>query len=258
MDYSFTPIGKVRCDAVYTQETPRQGAFSRRSAVIVIDEKFYRSGALRDLEGASHIWIVWVFDRVDNWKPLVQPPTLSRKVGLFATRSPHRPNPIGITAAKLVKVERNILHVENIDLLDSTPVLDIKPYIQAADSIADTRLDWLDEEPFEIKEFFVSEQAQLRGNFIYENSQLDILETARVQLATRKLDPARQRLELDGKLSKGVLSFRTWRICFDYTPNNITVTHIKSGYTPSDLLPSTPDPYSDKALHRAFTALFEV
>ena len=151
--YTFHPIGILHCDAVYTQETPRQGTFSRRPAVIELAPEYIN--ALKDIDGVSHIWIIWVFDRVKGWKSTVHPPTIDFGVGVFATRSPHRPNPIGITVARLVKAEQNKLYVENIDLLDGTPVLDIKPYIVEADSVPEAVVGWKEQENFAIKEFSV-------------------------------------------------------------------------------------------------------
>lgn len=251
-EYLFDPIGVLHCDAVYTQETPRQGAFSRRTAVIELDKRY--KNAMLDLDGVSHIWIIWVFDRAKNWKSTVHPPTSTRAVGVFATRSPHRPNPIGITAAKLVKVEDNKLFVENIDLLDNTPVLDIKPYIPEADSFPEAKVDWLNETPFEIKDFSVSELAGEKAQFIREHGKFDILETARVQLATRRLDPERQRLTLNEK--DGILAFRTWRIHFTYDDLSVKVTDIVSGYTADDLAYDKTDKYGDHDLHRKFLERF--
>lgn len=253
-EFCFKPIGYLRSDAKYTQETPRQGAFSRRSAVIELEDQCGYSEALKDLSGVSHIWIIWVFDRVENWKPLVQPPTSDRKIGVFATRSPHRPNPIGITAARLVKVEKLKLYVDNVDLLDGTPILDIKPYIAAADVFEDSKVQWLEDQPFELKEFSATPLAAEQGAFLLEHGKLDLLETSRVQLATRTLDPARQRLILHE--NSGILAFRTWRIYFDFDQNNITVTEIKSGYSQQELAPKAPDKYKDLNLHRLFLAQF--
>lgn len=255
-NFTFTPIGHVRCDAKYTQETPRQGVFSRRTAIIELQKRANFEAGLQDLDGVSHIWIIWVFDRVKNWKPLVQPPTSERKVGVFATRSPHRPNPIGITAAKLLKVDGLKLYVENIDLLDGTPVLDIKPYIARADIFTDTSVQWLNEEPFEIRKFSATETAVEKAGFIHQLSGTDLLETARVQLATRQLDPERQRLDIscDGKGCR--LAFRTWRISFDLDDDAITVTDIESGYREEELLPGAPDKYGDLDLHRKFNTEF--
>ena len=248
--YTFTPIGTLHCDALYTQETPRQGAFSRRSAVIELDSCY--KNAMQDLAGVSHIWIIWVFDRAKNWKSIVHPPTSSRGVGVFATRSPHRPNPVGMTAARLLKVEENKLFVENIDLLDGTPVLDIKPYIPEADSFPEAVVGWLNETPFDIKEFAVLPAAAEKAEFIQKYGNFDLLETSRVQLATRPLDPGRQRLTLSE--NSGILSFRTWRIHFVFTDKSVTVTDIASGYTPEDF--SGTDKYGDFELHRKFTGRF--
>ena len=252
--YSFAPIGYVRCDARYTQETPRQGVFSRRSAVIELEKHCNYEAALQNLDGVSHIWIIWVFDRVNSWKPMVQPPTLNGKVGVFATRSPHRPNPIGITAAKLVKVGNLKIYVENIDLLDGTPVLDIKPYVSEADRIEGTVIGWKESEEFTPRAFSVSPLAEKQAQFITEHGNFDILETARVQLTTRILSADRQRLEFDGR--SGMLAFRTWRIDFTADDELITVSNIRSGYSAEELLPDASDRYGDLELHRKFNAVF--
>ena len=255
--FTFKPVGYVRCDARYTQETPRQGVFSRRTAVIELQKGSNFEAALHDLDGVSHIWIIWVFDRVKNWKPLIQPPTSDRKIGVFATRSPHRPNPVGITAAKLLKVDGLKLYVENIDLLDGTPVLDIKPYIAQADIFAGSSVKWLEEQPFEIREFSASEKAVEKAEYLRGLSGTDLLETSRVQLATRRLDASRQRLEIssDGKDCR--LDFRTWRIFFDIADDTVYIKDIESGYREQELLPGAPDKYGDLDIHRKFNARFK-
>lgn len=99
--------------------------------------------AVRDLEGFSHIWIVFLFDRTatEGWRPTVRPPKLggNRRVGVFASRSNFRPNPIGISAVRLERIEtrgdRTLLHVRGLDILDGTPVLDIKPYVPYTDAL---------------------------------------------------------------------------------------------------------------------------
>jgi tRNA-Thr(GGU) m(6)t(6)A37 methyltransferase TsaA len=100
--------------------------------------------AVRDLEAFSHVWLIFVFHQTldSAWSPLVRPPRLggNRKTGVFATRSPFRPNPIGVSAVKLEQVEQTgqgpVLHLSGVDILDATPVLDIKPYLPWADTIA--------------------------------------------------------------------------------------------------------------------------
>jgi tRNA-Thr(GGU) m(6)t(6)A37 methyltransferase TsaA len=110
--------------------------------------------AVRGLEGFSHLWIVFVFHQHDakNWKPSIRPPRLggAKKIGVLASRSPHRPNPIGLSAVQLVKIDSDApggveLHLRGVDFLDGTPVLDIKPYIPYADSIPEATSGWAEE-----------------------------------------------------------------------------------------------------------------
>jgi tRNA-Thr(GGU) m(6)t(6)A37 methyltransferase TsaA len=102
--------------------------------------------ALRSLDGFERIWLLYVFHMNEGWSALVRPPRGPRvKRGLFATRSPHRPNPIGLSAVQLVSIEGRVLRVHGIDLLDGTPILDIKPYIPYADAFPDARAGWVDE-----------------------------------------------------------------------------------------------------------------
>jgi tRNA (adenine37-N6)-methyltransferase len=102
--------------------------------------------ALKDLAGFERIWVIAWLHLNENWQPTVIPPRGPKvRRGLFATRSPHRPNPIAISALKLVRIEGLTLHVHGIDLLDGTPVLDIKPYVPYADAFPDAREGWLEE-----------------------------------------------------------------------------------------------------------------
>jgi len=99
---------------------------------------------LKDIEGFSHIVVIWVFDRVEGFELLGTPPCDNRQHGVFATRSPRRPNPIGLTTVELVRREGLSLHVRGVDMLDGTPILDLKPYLS---NIPAERLrrGWLDE-----------------------------------------------------------------------------------------------------------------
>jgi tRNA (adenine37-N6)-methyltransferase len=99
--------------------------------------------ALSDLAGFEKIWLLYVFDRNKNWKPQVLPPHGSAtKRGVFATRSPHRPNPIGLSLVELVSIKGRTLEVANLDLLDRTPILDIKPYLPGVEAHPDARTGW--------------------------------------------------------------------------------------------------------------------
>src|SRR6185503_7085840 len=91
--------------------------------------------ALSDLEGFSHVWVIFWFHHAKGWRPKVLPPRSSRKRGVLATRAPHRPNPIGMSVLALERIEGTTLHVRGVDMLDGTPVLDVKPYVPYADVV---------------------------------------------------------------------------------------------------------------------------
>lgn len=127
--------------------TPQQASAvdSDAEAVLQLDPAIVPEEALRDLVGVERIWILSYLDRGGGWSPMVRPPRGTReRRGVFATRSPDRPNPIGLSAARLIRVEGCMLHVRGIDLLDGTPILDIKPYIPYADAFPDAKAGWID------------------------------------------------------------------------------------------------------------------
>jgi tRNA-Thr(GGU) m(6)t(6)A37 methyltransferase TsaA len=100
--------------------------------------------AFRDLQGFGRIWLIFSFHRSQGWKAEVRPPRGGAKRSVLATRSPHRPNAIGLSAVELVGIEGHALRVRGIDLLDGTPILDIKPYVPYADAFPDSRAGWID------------------------------------------------------------------------------------------------------------------
>lgn len=103
---------------------------------IVFEPDYAIPEALRGIEGYSHLWLLWGFSEVDSWSPTVRPPRLggNKRMGVFATRSPFRPNPIGLSSVKLIRVENGELIVSGADVLDGTPIYDIKPYLSFSDS----------------------------------------------------------------------------------------------------------------------------
>lgn len=124
---------------------PRQSGMVELPAEIVFEPEYRDPNAVRGLEGFSHIWVLWQFSEADTngWQPTVRPPRLggNRRMGVFATRSPFRPNSIGLSSLKLESVELTdrgpVLHVVGADILDGTPIFDIKPYIAFTDSHPD-------------------------------------------------------------------------------------------------------------------------
>lgn len=252
--YSIEPIGILNCPQYYRYQQPRQGSFAKNLGEIVLEGGHNFEQALKDLEGFSHIWIVYIFHLNQTWRPLVNPPVNpdGKKKGLFATRSPHRPNRIGMSCVKLASVipeERKII-IENFDLLDKTPIVDIKPYILSADCHPEASTGWL---PTELDYWRLSylTSAEKQMEWIAEHTKFDIKEFCQIQLSLDPINGERKRVRqhADGWL----LAFRTWRIYFalDETERSITIYKVSSGYTPEELSDPT-DTYGDKDVHQKF------
>ncbi len=146
MNFTFEPIGFIHSPFKEKFGIPRQpGLVPEARARLELVPPYNRPEAVAELEGCSHVWIQFVFHQVlhEPWRPKVRPPRLggNRRVGVFASRSPFRPNPIGLSVVALERVvvdgDSVVLELSGVDLLDATPVLDIKPYIAYVDSIPD-------------------------------------------------------------------------------------------------------------------------
>jgi tRNA-Thr(GGU) m(6)t(6)A37 methyltransferase TsaA len=230
--------------------------------------------ALEDLEGWDHIWVLFWFHLNAGWRPKVLPPRSTERRGVFSTRSPYRPNPIGLSVLTLERVEGLVLHVVDIDLIDGTPILDIKPYVPAADSIPQARTGWLtplvdpseglaptlvaDSNPIEPRDpepgFEVrwSDLASEQAEWLRDAHSIDVV--SRVE-ATLKLGPQphpyrRIRVEHDG-VSR--LAVKDWRFWFSVHQRVIEVIRVGSGYRDRELL---SNPSSELDPHRAFVARF--
>jgi tRNA-Thr(GGU) m(6)t(6)A37 methyltransferase TsaA len=136
------PIGIIHSPFTKPEEMPIQpkGAIGIRGTIELFDE--YRAG-LKDLDGFSHIILLYHFHRSHGFNLQVVPFMDSEPRGVFATRAPKRPNPIGISVVQLDKIENVVMHIQNIDIMDGTPLLDIKPYVPEFDSPQDIRTGWL-------------------------------------------------------------------------------------------------------------------
>jgi len=133
---------------------PRQSGIAETEGKIVFEKEYRNPEALRGIDGYSHLWLLWEFSSAkrDTWSPTVRPPRLggNKRMGVFATRSPYRPNPIGLSSVKLLEVlhtdsEGDVLIVSGADILDGTPIYDIKPYLKYTDSHEDAVGGFADE-----------------------------------------------------------------------------------------------------------------
>ena len=143
MEWKIKPIGLIRSPYSDGKETPIQGAFSEgRGEIEVFPE--YEAG-LKDIDGFSHLILLYYFHRVEGYSLSVKPFLDDTPKGLFATRYPARPNPIGLSVVRLLERSGNVLQIAEVDVLDGTPLLDIKPYVPQFDERKGATIGWLED-----------------------------------------------------------------------------------------------------------------
>ena len=263
----FSPIGTFYGDAVYKYDVPRQGRlFAGHPGRIELKPGLNFEMALRDLEGFERIWVIFLFHENEGWRPTTRPPVPPKgrdRVGTFASRSPYRPNPIGLSCVRLLKVDGLTLYVDEADLLNETPVLDIKPYIPMADAFPDAKAGWVEEQEGDLWEVRVAEPFTSQNRWIAEHCGFDLESFARVQLSRGNFskdvfDSSRRRLAIEETTCTGELAYRTFRIHFNYdvSERRVVLQHIVSGYTLKELATGAEDKYKDKSIHREYVRVF--
>jgi tRNA-Thr(GGU) m(6)t(6)A37 methyltransferase TsaA len=141
--FVMQPIGTIHSPYSTTDQIPR-GPGARHEAEGILEILPELEPGLTDIEGFSHLYVLWVFDRAASCELLSTPPTDTRSHGVFATRAPRRPNPIGLTVVRLLRRDGPRLHVRGLDMLDASPILDIKPYLTSVPT-DELRRGWLAE-----------------------------------------------------------------------------------------------------------------
>lgn len=255
------PVGFVRSPLTSKVDVARQPtAVGSVEARIEVEPAWV--DALADLEGFSRIWVVFVFhEALGAARTRVQPPRSSVRRGVFATRSPHRPNPIGLSAVRLLGVEGRDVRVEGLDALDGTPVLDLKPYLAYADAFPDAAGGWLEDEatrdpvaPWVVR---FAEEAEASLAFLAgEGLALRDELARRLALGPKPHAYRRIRRAADGR--GAILALGAFRARFvERGERTLEVVRVRSGYRPKELAraASEADP-ADLALHRAFDAAF--
>jgi tRNA-Thr(GGU) m(6)t(6)A37 methyltransferase TsaA len=139
--FTFHPIGVIRSPHTQREDMPCQAVRSQAEGTIEVDPRY--AAGLLDIEGFSHIILIYVFDRAGSPQLIVTPFLDDRSHGVFATRHPHRPNPVGLSVVELLSRDGPVLHVRGLDVLDGTPLLDIKPYVPQFDHHPASRTGWL-------------------------------------------------------------------------------------------------------------------
>lgn len=263
----LTPIGVVHSPWKDKRDAPRQPALARDVAgQIELYADPQLEDALSDLQTWSHIWVLFWFHMNPSGfaKSKVLPPRSRQRRGVFATRSPHRPNPIGMSVLRLSRIDGRVLHVLDLDLLDGTPVFDIKPYVAYTDAVPDANAGWLAEgmdavAPVDVgPEYQVAfvERAPSQLAWLAARSPLDVRALAVSVLRAGPAPHAYRRIRTFE--SHSVLGVKDFRVHFRVTDLVISVFDITSGYRKGVLT----DPRAEATeltsllVHREFMALF--
>jgi tRNA-Thr(GGU) m(6)t(6)A37 methyltransferase TsaA len=255
---TLEPIGYVRTALATKVEAARQPRASRGvlGRIELLPGRNFEH-ALSDLTDWQYIWVLFWFDRNEGWRPKVLPPrSRSGRKGVFATRSPHRPNPLGLSAVRLERVDGLMLHVRDVDLLDGTPGLDIKPYVAYTDAIAEAGGGWLanadaPRDPIPEHEVVWAVAASEQAEWIEAHTGLALREraTATLALGPEPHPYRRIRREQDGF----TLCVRDWRLRFRVDGQCVHVALIESGVRKAELAKVT-EVSEELTTHRAFCA----
>jgi tRNA-Thr(GGU) m(6)t(6)A37 methyltransferase TsaA len=248
------PIGVVHSPFKERVDAPRQPSAARGvTGTIEIFSGRNFEQALEDIQSFNFIWVLFWFHLNTTWKPKVSPPRSGLRRGVFATRSPYRPNPIGLSVVELCKVEGLTLSVQSLDILDGSPVLDLKPYIPYTDSLPDAKSGWLDAPSDPQPDHAVSFTPLAEEQLAFLGSRFDLHIRDRFVAALR-LGPEPQAFRRIRREGSGyVIAVKDWRAHFVAKDRTITVLEFQTGHRPRTLA-TTEDPSLDA--HRAFVAQF--
>ena len=256
---NLQPIGYIRTQKqvkFHARHQPVESAAEENVLELLPDCRYEE--ALQDLAGFSRIWLVWWFHRNQEWRPLVLPPRgPSKRRGVFATRSPHRPNPLGLTPVQLIRVEGRKLILGACDLVDGTPVFDIKPYIPAYDIFPGESAGWIEEVDKALAQppafnVVYSKLAETQAEWLRENWQIDFRPRMNELLAR---DPGLHRARRITRRSAGVfvIGCGAWRAVFSVEKKLVTVQEIEAGYARRFLLDPLREGITERKAQLAYT-----
>jgi len=252
MPVIYEPLAIFKSSHQTTYEAPRQGVLAEGATGWFELDKNYGAESIEDLVGFERVWLVYDFHKNSSWKVKVRPPRFSeKKRSVFATRSPYRPNSIGLSCVKLEKIQGRKIFVSGHDILEGSLILDIKPYIPYADSFPNAATGWLKKE-VGLKVLF-QEDILNKLEWLKNKTQIDFKQIIENQLSYEPTNSKSKRVK---KKNKGfVFSIRTWRFEFVLIDDVVSVISVYSGYKSLDMF-AEEDPYKDKNIHRAFELQF--
>jgi tRNA-Thr(GGU) m(6)t(6)A37 methyltransferase TsaA len=257
--WTFAPIGTVRTSAAEKPAAPRQASESAIEGELDLTSYPQAEDALAGLEAFSHVWVLYVFHHnLDFTKAKVSPPRSDQKVGVLATRSPHRPNPLGLSLVEIVEIRDRRVRVRGVDMLDGTPILDLKPYLPYADVAPAASHGWLESpgahDPGPRFSVEIEPQARAICEWFTARTGFDVIERLETVLATGPRAHAYRRIRTreDGASE---LAVKSLRFGFRVEGRVIRVLSVTSGFRPAQLagLSTTKlggHPLDDLALHR--------
>jgi tRNA-Thr(GGU) m(6)t(6)A37 methyltransferase TsaA len=257
---TLKPIGYISTPFKDRYDAPRQsGIGAPQLGIITLNPNENFETALEDLAGFEKIWLLYWFDRNEHWKPKVLPPRGSEiKRGMFATRSPHRPNPIGLSLVDVLSIEGRVIRVSGVDLLDGTPIFDIKPYLAYSEAFPDARMGWLENSDNSETGDVKPTQYVLHWSTL-ATEQLVLLEHYGIALRDRaehilSHSPFPHPYRRVKDVGDGLFEFaiRSWRLVFRVEEHLVKIQRIKSGYNERALKSARNDDLHDGPAHRVF------
>lgn len=275
----MTPIGIFHSSQVQPYEAGRQPDEFHSEGFIELSPGQNFEQALIGLDGCERIWVLFSFHHNPHWNPMVLPPRgRNTKVGVFATRSPYRPNGIGMSCLKIKSIDKLKIYVEGADILDQSPILDIKPYVAYADSFPGVEPEWLQDAVKYSVHF--TDLALLQMQWLESHGITQLRSFLQHQLEFEPTNSKKKRvkkfiktLDKQYQIEKNfapseesqitaeqnhlfVIAYKTWRTLFSVNNSSVVVQDIFSGYSAENLV-QIDDPYSDKAIHRLFQKNFQ-
>ena len=244
------PIGVVRSPFVEPRQAPRQARLAEGvTATLELFEGRGYEFAVEDLTVGQHLWILFWFHRALGEKLKVLPPRSSVRRGVFSTRAPYRPNPIGMSVVRLVAIDGLRLELSGVDLLDGTPVLDIKPYLPYADALPDADSGWLSapDDPGPRYRVELSERAREQLRYLAEQWHTDLRAGIEQALVLGPQPHPYRRIKRDGDAYR--LAHKEWRVRFTVDGELVRVLSIATGYRAKELFGSTD---AELEAHRQF------
>lgn len=253
----FKPIGYFFSSQNEKYMVPRQAELDSLSGYVLLEPDHNFEQALEDLDGFERVWLIYWFHLNQTWKPKVNTPRGGQKRGVFATRSPHRPNPIGLSCVELLSVQGRKMMIAKSDLINGTPILDIKPYICYADAFANIRQGWIGDSRSPENRFLIkwAPLATEQAMFITKETSFDLKNAIEPRLANNPYPFPNHRIT---KITDNqfILACKTWRIHYTLSDYKILIDSIHSGYDSETLAGHKTSRWNDVDIHRQFMQIF--